>query len=410
MATLMAMLSYWDSNNIRALCLMGVTSALLTLSRIPDIAVLPIILVIIIVRQRKSIPILQHCVIGIIAFFITSCIVSLIIYGGIDTMLNAWDNKNIITGHTSLAHFMNGPKIHGPATVRMWLTPMMCILTGFVASKMHGVAFRKMITISIMLVLICFVCTYVVTPYCPGIFQFVFFALCVLGWVYNHTHNTKKIYDSGAIWITAVTVCIIPAIGSDIIVYRPVVIPAIPVLIAISYPYFKKIPTPIIRIFTISIFIIFFGIKMYSLAVNRFPVVGGKTGLLMANYSDVDFIRNINGQSHGKGTVHVGKLKYMYDYLTTDESGYRLHLFHYDKISDSQIVQDIEQNLCNYDTIMFTLWPTVNLEKEKYLESYRERLFENGFKAIDGSIDGRFIFIKSADSHHDRPLHRDNDN
>lgn len=393
MLMLLSLLAYHNKPSYRNICFTGIFAALLTMSRIPDIASLAIVMAVIIISQKRLIPILTHSIFGLIVFGVTTSLHYYWIYGNIDNLMTSWSKDNIITGHTHISNFIEGPLTHGPATVRMWLPVIVALLLGYTISRIKTKQHAKYIVFGIIISVLCFFCTYTVTPYPAGYFQFVFIIIAVSGYVYNKTHVDSHKFDNAATWITILLMVIIPAIGSDIIVYRPVVIPAIPVLIAINHKAFMTIPKPAIKIFIISTLIIFIGIKARNLRINHSPIKSDRLEFILTNSSDAPFISNIANKPHSESIAYIGNAKYMNDYLRTDGKGYSLHLFHYTRLTDREIEDDVINKLSCYDTVEIVFFPWGNYENTNYAAIYRHYLIKHGFNPLSEANDNA-VFVR----------------
>ena len=396
MTTLLATLNYHKKPTIRNIICIGISVAAMALSRIPNIAVLPPLLFIIIYRQRKLSKILIDCSIGLCSFIFTVIILILIMYGNISDYIYAWNPNNIISGHTNLLVYFSRLSWTVPSCIAMSFPVILTIFFGYITARC--MPHHKPIFIASLLLIVAASCT--TFNYCPvNIHTYtysVFFFVLFYGFLYNRTHQTRLLYDNSILCISAIF-AIIPAIGSDIMALKLMAVPIIPIATAELYFHYreKSFPKHVFSLFALSVVIIFAILKSMSFK-SKTETLPDYPELTYIRTSDsmVKFVNNLKTTCSDKYSIaYVGYDKYIYDYLLTNKTGYHLHLFHYD-MDANDIKKDITDNLINYDIVRITL--PENGNNAEYIRLYDKYLQECGYEKVEGN---KLVYVKKGIPH-----------
>ena len=398
MTTLVATLRYYAKSTIENTILVGISAVAMVLSRIPNIIGLLPLLFIIIYKQRKLSKILTDCTIGLCSFLLTGTILILIMYGNFSDYIAVWNSDNIITGHTDIFIYINMLIGTIPICGVMGLPIITSIILGFIMSRWQTQR-RTIFFVSVALVVIATYISFLTYltqlnsyPYVAYLFVFSY------GFVYNHTHNTQLRYSHSTLWISAIF-AIIPAIGSDVMVLKLLIVPILPIAISILYSHFRKtlFPTQVFKLFAISTILIFALVRMFAIKnqSNPFPQYPQLSGISGSDYM-VEVVDNLKTICDDKYSIaYIGNAKYIYDYLLTNESGYNLHLFHY-KLSASEIKHDITEKITDYDIVKLTLYYDESITNAEHIRLYDKYLQEYGYEKISSD---KLIYIKKGISH-----------
>lgn len=397
LTTLATTLSYYAKPTIRNIFFIGISAAAMVLSRIPNIAGILPILFIIIYRQRKSLKILRDCAVGLSTFILSTIIIILIIYGNISQYISSWSPNNIITGHSDILIYFSSIINSVPECAEMCLPTAVTLILAYITQRWRP--HNKLLTlISVMLIILAAGTAFMIYPARIHIYSYAIFLFIILyGFVYNHTHKTKLVYDSAIMWISVIF-AIVPAIGSDVMAFKFMVIPIIPIVTAELYSHYSKdsFTIQVFKLFAVSTIVIFILFRVISLRTqnNTFSEYPQLT-YINASSSIKEVIRNLNTICDERYSIaHVGTTKYIYDYLLTNNTGYNLQLYHYSQMDANDIKKDITDNLINYDIIRITL--PVDGKTVKYVQLYDKYLQEYGYEQVSSN---KLVYIKKGIPH-----------
>lgn len=388
-STLIFSLHYYKTPTVKNTILMGTCASLMTLSRIPNAIVLPILLCIIIIKRRNFMAILKDSTICLLSFIVSCTIIILIMYGNIYDYIIAWNHNNIISGHQKISNYIWGIKECLPLVLIMSAPIIITIFFSHITSRLNNPICRLFISaIAVCCTIILFVILYNRFHNFYGYFIMTYLFLLFYG-IKHIKNSTDSIYCV----LIATAFSLIPAIGSDMFILRPLVIPIIPILISELYPYIRKNEF-IKHAFLIYILstIIIFGIMKFQrindttiLSECAFPQLKGMR-VSTTNAEKINRIKPI--VSDNNNIAYVGSAKYVYDYLFSNNSGYRLHLFHYHSLNYDEINNDICCNLNHYAVIRIVILDRdMDGVRNQYPSLYEENLLKNGFdKTIKDNI------------------------
>lgn len=253
--TLIATLYYLERGSYTSIVLMGVSSALMVLSRIPTITVLPILLLIIIYRVIKHKDsyenpvreILQESIAGLAVFLLTAFI-TICIMGGFCMYVSSWSSDNIITGHSldNFYRFFNRLICLGIPAVKLWGIVLILFIAACLICKIKRLPFFLSIIVKGSIALFITVVAYklriiIASPTADfGLGQGILLILVLYIPIYNFI-NKKKLNCPASFLLTLVAFSLLAAVGSDSAIERVLTLSIIPIAFVCVYPYKKTI-------------------------------------------------------------------------------------------------------------------------------------------------------------------------
>lgn len=243
MLCLVASLAFWNKPSWLRLALLAVSTALLSLSRIPCVVGLPIISCIVAYRYRPNLKeMFVRTVFFVILYLSLSIIFLLLIYGSVEGILSAFSSENIITGHgvSDLDRYIERIMQITPQLATESMLPLLCMLAALIITDLR----KKRLIVGILFLFLIEGCLLFLILAMPvRTFFCLLWLPCMFLWLYPVLRNLHKegfFCNPGYIeWLSVLFMCL-PIIGSDGFQERFMVLPILPVLAGVCYPYLKR--------------------------------------------------------------------------------------------------------------------------------------------------------------------------
>lgn len=366
------LLIYAQRPSLIRMAVLGISTGIMVMSRIPSLAALPIILgVIIYTRREHSGNVLwrEVCMdsfVGLIAFIFTTFLVIMLLSSGkIGNYFSAWTSDNIINGH-----FDKEMLIWRWKDVTRRVVTAFYPMIGCFAAARYMLRVKRFLRLNLILSAVAcvvlsfyFLKTYqLYSEYAAGVFEGLFLIIILLPLLYNMTHSATIPIPSFQLIVIACC-SLLAGVGSDGFLERPMTVSLIPILCI--YVYEKYLPL-------MRYFLLFSGLSVIGMYVL---LVVSESRHLDYDFSDYPHLygihQNIRGgkelerfievspivetlKSNGDLFSVIGTCRYEFDYIFNGDVSYNLHHFHYFDRSDEmelldKIVSDTDIVLVVYD-------------------------------------------------------------
>ncbi len=383
-----ALLVYAQSPSYIRIAIVGLTTAIMVLSRIPTLAALPLIFICIIYCRRDGdgkyqwTHIATDSMIGLSVFAIVSCITILVITSGdISTYINSWCADNIINGHFDKEFILWRWKDVSRRTIMGFYPMLFCFACSCYMStvkKNYAINFIISILTSTILALF-FIKTFILSgDYAAGIYIGLFAILISLPWLYNQSHSS--IIKPPYFTILIILCCsLLAGIGSDGFLERPMAICSIPLTYAIIYTYYRKIIKNltifiILPIIIMSAYTAFYNAKNSTSNYSSIPHLKGIKADNKENFrhSEISILIDSLKKNDIPFSI-IGTIRYEFDYVYNDSVTYNLNHFYYmDKEKDLDILKSLSNR---YDHILL-----VKESEDKSLPNSQKLLTSRGYR------------------------------
>jgi hypothetical protein len=383
--TTVALLSYANNPSLKRIALVGIAAALSAMSRIPTMAILPVILIVIIYKRRDLSATLRDSGLGLLSFVLTAFLVILLMTSGHPSLyIAAWSPENIINGHCNI-HVL----IWRFTEVSYNLIPAFMPMAVCAAAACYMTRVQRHIKLNFAICLVgCTLTSYLFFVsytldgiYAVGILQGLFIAMILLPWMRHSVHNRPVDVNIQAI-IIIVACSLMAAVGSDGFPERPMVINTIPLLWAYLYRRYSAILNYLI-VFALFASISFYYFDTTSHAKNisrdfseRPHLRGIRTNELYSRMHVEIFteISNVmDSIADNSDCAIFGTDRYMLDYVLNNGVSYNLNHFHYiDSPKDIQLISGLIGR-----RYLIEVHQNINLSSYKATEQF---IISNGYK------------------------------
>lgn len=354
--SLLSVLNYVKEASLKSVVLVGVFCALMVLSKITTIAILPILLAIIIWRANKvscvkiSGVIMRDSLVGVASFLVTALIV-IAVMCGVENYIEAWNPENIITGHDANLLIISLFKLF-PNVFKMWLFVGLLALLSILISRMKRRIFKYSL-LSLAFVVSCIFLRYagLNSGLAQGLFLVLLFYLPALKVI---RHEVIDVPVSFLMIVCAFS--LMSAVGSDGAFEKPLVIPMIPIIATTVYKYRNGMLKWIFILVAALSFQIDF-VRLISLHRNHiYKADIPRLTSLHLNSEKAPLYNSVKEltdslKSKGQKIVFWGNSKYYFEYFFHDDTPPLLQMFHYDD-NKEEMVRKVETTFMHYDVVI----------------------------------------------------------
>lgn len=347
--TLIATLFYISRGNIVSLILLGFSTSLMILARIPTAAILPFYLLIIVWRNRnvrlkgrnyvnKTMREFRDMLTLFLSIIIATVLITHLTFG-IENYINAWKPDNIITGHSDIHDYLERILTLAPAALKLWGVVLLMALAGFIIAHLSGgkalTALKFIIFAGALAGAIIAVREINSTTADFGLAQGLLLAVLLYIPVKNICFGAGIPCPSSLLW-TVVLFSLLAAVGSNGIVERPLALPLIPIAATAVYPCRNgMLKWLFILAFCLSLkinigrFVHLYRDQTYSIdapALDGIRLSNNAYSWLMPVGQTIDSLH-----AKEKSVGYLGLLKYHLYYIFSDETPALLQIYHYDE-------------------------------------------------------------------------------
>jgi hypothetical protein len=362
--TLILLLEYLNGRNGRWMIVAnGVVQAIMIATRVPLGVIIPITILILYYNKRNTtLGVVQESIIYLSSCIATTIIIYFIIWGMPSNWLVAWSPNNIISGHGDIMSFIKGLGIIG------WVLPQSgtLLIAILVAQNIVKLKSKKWIAVSIIVVAIILM-RYDEIEYdiliksgdmipdrpCGGYFTLVMAALFIVAFRLNRVSS----YNLTRIAIIGI-VAIIPGIGSDVMIMRPIWIFILPILAVFLTGIRNTIMVWLVLTCCVMVTIcatILVRLDDSRCNISKLPRIEGIHHTddhelwLESIKKDIDSI-GISLQD----ILIVGQGKYIVNYVYGETSSFEHHMFHYHRSATGSdiVTTQFRKALPTYDWVM----------------------------------------------------------
>lgn len=364
--SLLATLYYMSAKTPVAAAFIGISSALMVLSRIPTICILPLFPVIIVRTalksgsvRRPSVIITRDLLTGIVAFVLTATI-TIMLMCGMETYIRSWNPDNIITGHTSLSDYLGRLVELGIPNLLLWGVTGLLYLASWLIVKFRQTLFAIIASIFSIIAIVAVASVLLNKIDAPtadfGIAQGTLVITLLYLPLRHRFIDPATACPSDRLW-TIVAFSLVAAVGSNGIAERPLALPLIPIICAYIYPY---------RNLTISCYFIIMmllTLKM-SLGITRNNRETHQLTTSLERFEGLKFskqamqlwkpiIATVNTlQAEGHTVRFWGLYKYHFQYAFNSDCTRTHNLYHYDE-EIPEIRSAVVNELSESDAVIF---------------------------------------------------------
>lgn len=307
---------------------LGVATALMVASRVPLLVLLPVVAAVA-VRGRIS---RWAPWVSLGVFILSAAGLVWLIYGSWRGLMDAWSPDNVITGHTDPAIFLQGLATTVPRLVMEQLLPLVCMGGAWIATR-RGRIVLAAVCASAALVGLSMLYILPVRVFW-GVWIPVVLMLCLKGRRVRGAHP----------WLL-LCFCVAPAVGSDHMAERLLMLPLMPVALAWVWPEVRRYTVPFCTAMFSAIVVMSAAKYVYWVqegACDASALSPRLAGLYVSRefYGEVVDLRadaeQAEAESCGRGFTFAGRDKYVGAYCISDSALYSLQHFHYlDRRADS---------------------------------------------------------------------------
>jgi len=343
--TLLATLYYVEKGTVSGVVLVGGSTALMVLARIPTLVIMPVLSGIIIWRNCKAggtagsvvRPVLRDSFAGILSFAIVAIIVVETTVG-IGRYVSSWTSENIITGHSGIRPYIDGILSHIAEELGMWAIVALMALAAMAVAHLKSGRYSVILKCSI------FIAAFLVSavlvkmmnlPFLFGIATGTLWIMLLYIPVRNVIRGPKIPCPGSFLWIVF-CFAMLAGVGSDSILERPLACPLIPVVAAELY----KFRSGMLRWFLLLVSVLILKINVGALRIlahrNVYTIDQPRLeGLYLSAYG-YEFISSMKAVSdsvtaEGKSMGYLGLYKDYHYYMFTDKYTCLIQLYHYDE-------------------------------------------------------------------------------
>lgn len=361
-----ATLYYMSAETPVAAVLMGASCALMVLSRIPTICILPLFPIVIIHKTRRSThrDMLRAVTLRDILFclcaFIVTAIAVIGLMCGLGAYIASWNPDNIITGHGSISDYFGRLIDLGIPNLLLWLVAGFLYLSASLIVRVRQTLSGIITAIFAIIAAVAIAALMVNRINAPtadfGLAQGTLAITLLYLPVRRRFIDPSTTCPAAELWLVAVF-SLIAAVGSNGMAERPLALPFIPVACAYLYPY---------RNTAIKCFFV----MLTLLALKT------STGIIYHNYhshrhrtgiSRLDHIRLSDEaarlwnpvteavkalRTEGRTVRFWGLYKYHFQYAFNSDCTLTHQLYHYDE-TDPQLLGKVVSELSEADAVIF---------------------------------------------------------
>lgn len=345
-----AALSYYECHAHYKVVTLGLLGAVCIYSRIPNIALIPVVLLLIAVTDmRIKVKIVDYAIF-LVSLLLGSEILNLLIWGGHEEFLKSWNTDNVITGHNSIigmvvAQFWSS--YHRVfRDMALWLAIFssvwyVCHVAKRKSGKIFGTAFIGLLTLSLFLMIRA--TTHDYHNYYIEFFLFTVLLLPAIAVYRKQPVKRPLIYSLILLGFSLVSMA-----GSDIGIAKLLCFPLIPLALC----ELRKFKSLSVRAFFImSGVVVIFSypilrikdpttkdwINLYTDSYGSIPKLKGIKGPA----SDVKFVTDIyswamNEKKRNRKILFIGPKRYLFDYILNNDKDWinRYPVQHYHDDND----------------------------------------------------------------------------
>lgn len=325
---------------------MGIIAALMALSRIPTLAVLPVVAVMIIICRRNGEGIdwrkaVTDCAAGLGGFAIAAAVTICIISGGdFSLYIDSWRHENIINGHFEPGRLEWRWKDCSRRVFLGYYPMLLAFAAAVYVTKLQRKVLANVLfalaAVSVASLMLIKTFTFI-DDYAVGILQGMLAALFLLPVLYHCTHTTPAGVNTKM--LCALATCSLTAgVGSDGFPERPMAISIIPMVCACLYPRFGRLIRTFMMLGAGALVTVFAFVMNRAYTerpadnISTCRVMSGirVSGLLQPpghRFQRISAI--IEGlRSRGEDVAIVGK-RYLFDYMYNERPSHAFHHFAY---------------------------------------------------------------------------------
>ncbi|MCM1356493.1 MAG: hypothetical protein NC212_08835 [Staphylococcus sp.] len=353
--------SYLNRPTKQKIIISGLLASLAIFSRLPDIAVLPVVMILIAVSRRDLCSFATDLCLFLLSSAASSAIIILMIWGSPSLFLEAWSADNYITGHSSLydVMFMQVWERY-PISLRyffMWGGVFSAIyflnVTDAIIPKLRKlfIAFITLLIIAMLLVIR--VTRAEITSYPIEVFLFTL-ALVVATAIHHHGDIRKSALFS----LTLLGFALVSYVGSDCGLSKMLCMPLMPLALAPLLKSHSKSINDFYVMLTVVVALCYIPLRLknpwtrewinrYESTYTEIPQLRG----IAHSPEEVDRRTSIyrwarETESTGNRILFLGQDRYMFDYILGHREDnidrYPLQRYHDDNNFD-----DVEDKLIN---------------------------------------------------------------
>jgi hypothetical protein len=328
---------------IKSVVVLGIVQALMVETRLPLMVVVPITIVLFQITPNTSKKeALKNTVIYFASGAVTTLVLYFVILGSPSNWLDAWSSKNIITGHRDIiVYFRNLMCIK-------WNLPqagslLVALLVSPYILQIKSVKVRKIVFALSALFLIGYDLVAwergVDRPF-NGYYYFAVIVLFIVAYYFNQK-NRAKVVEITVIVLSA----LLPAIGSDVMVLRPIWLFVLPILLV----YLVAVRRSLLIWLLLSGCVV---IESFCYTTYRLRSRSNETldiagiEVMKQTHDHAKWVKDMVGDISANvpdlsKAVIVGSGKYLIDYLLTDGVGYHKDFFHYINYNGTECVDPL---------------------------------------------------------------------
>jgi hypothetical protein len=343
----------------------GIVQALMVQTRLPMIFVVPITIILFFsdskISKSQS---LKNVIIYLASGLITTILLYFVILGSPSNWLDAWKSKNILSGHGDLMVYIKN------LSYVKWNLPQASALLVALLISPYILKLKSLLSRAIAFVLSAFFLVgYDLLVWgrgmdipCNGYYYFAAIAIIVIAYYINQKKRKKTLEIT-----TVVIFSLLPAVGSDVMVLRPIWLFILPVLLL----YLTRLRQILLTWMLLSGIVVFmsFCYTTYRIrscrtdVVNIVKIDGMRQTHEHAEWVQ-DMIRDVTTNIPNiNDAITVGQGKYMMDYLLGDGVGYHNSFFHYQNFDGKESVDSLmfqEMAMKDYIILSAIWWGSVD--------------------------------------------------
>ncbi|WP_289762950.1 hypothetical protein [uncultured Duncaniella sp.] len=363
---LLATLYYMSAKTPAAAAFVGISSALMVLSRIPTICILPIFPVIIVRTALKSADkckassiITRDILIGIISFAVTATI-TIMLMCGMETYIRSWNPGNIITGHTSASDYLGRLVELGIPNLLLWGVTGLLYLASWLIVKFRHTLFDIVASIFSIITATAAASLLINVIDAPtadfGIAQGTLLITLLYLPLRRRFIDTSTECPTARLWVIA-AFSLVAAVGSNGIAERPLALPLIPIACAYIYPYMNLTISCYFIILMLLTLKMSLGITrnnrdthQQSIPVARFEGLKLSRQAMQLWQPVISTVRTL--QAEGRTVRFWGLYKYHFQYAFNSDCTRTHNLYHYDE-NIPEIRSEVVNELSESDAVIF---------------------------------------------------------
>lgn len=381
---------YLDKPTLWRISLLAIFSACAIFSRIPNVALLPVVMILICV-SRKGFRLMAADLLCYLAVLLaSSAIIIMLIWGGIDNFVHAWSPENYITGHGSFTDvlFMQVWTRY-PISLRyffMWggVFAAVCYFRLIDINRLWRYAALGVITFSIIaLWLVIRVTSDDTNSYPIDIF---YFSVAMIPAIAMYKHS--GIRHSVLLALTLLAYALVSYVGSDCGLYKILCMPLMPIALAELLKYRSRSVKEFYVIIATAIVICYVPLRLKNPWtkewMNRYPATYEIDKLQGLRHSDSEikrrtYIYNLARkiESEGHRILFIGRDRYLFDYIL-GHSQDNVDRYPIQRYHDDNDFADIEETIYEMADRFDYLYLGYEFD-ESEMQKVSNKLAEKGF-------------------------------